>query len=133
MLCTEHCHTAGSSNNLAEARHALVQFYESQKYYTSSWQTFEKIFGAEHPINAHPIHGLGKLLSDKGDYAIASEFFESAFTIRHKAFGDHPETAQSLEEYCKTLEAVGQKEKAAKLREQLTEMKATLAEKAEAN
>lgn len=129
---TEHFHTAGSSNNLAEALHALGQFDESEKYYTSSWQTFEKIFGADHPINAHPIHGLGKLLSDKGDYAIASEFFENAFSIRHKAFGNHPETAQSLEEYCKTLEVVGQKEKAAKLREQLTAMKATLAEKAEA-
>lgn len=53
--------------------------------------------GPEHPDTASALNNLGRLLSDRREFAAARPYYERALAIREKVLGpDHPETALSL-------------------------------------
>jgi tetratricopeptide (TPR) repeat protein len=61
---------------------------------------------------------LGKLYSDKGDFAKAKSFFDKALTLREKRFGsEHPKVASTLEEYAKLQVKLGFDQEAQQMEE----------------
>ncbi len=101
-------HAAEAAFRLGELAYNRINFAMAYQYYQEAARL--------QPENSEYLNMAGRIAHEMGSYQEALPFYEKALALREKSLGpEHPDVAQSLENYAKLLSKTGRAKDAAQL------------------
>jgi tetratricopeptide (TPR) repeat protein len=112
--------------NLAVAYGHAGQQQMVEPLYARVLTVREKLYGPNHHVVGLSLNNMAALYASEGKYKLAEEYSRRAVGIFERAplGADHPDLTQALENRAMILDHLGQKAKAAGLRNQAEQMRA---------
>ncbi len=106
---------AESLNNLASVYHVQGKYAEAEPLYLRALQILQDTLGTNHAIVGAALNNLGTVCRYQHKWPAAEQYYTQALAVRRAALGEHPDTAQSLDNLARLYTATGQLSNAAPL------------------